>query len=77
MILRDEKTMFGSAPSSRFATARNSPLRAAVKRRISKDVESRANAPSASPIPRFSNFGDMQSQVRLALSSSRSLDSLD
>ncbi|EKM61657.1 uncharacterized protein PHACADRAFT_248392 [Phanerochaete carnosa HHB-10118-sp] len=64
----DEKTMYGSPPSSRFATARNAPLRAAIQRRFSKDVESSAHAPRANlgvpPIARFSNTEDLQSQTK-------------
>lgn len=75
----DEKTMYGSPPSSRFATVRNTPLRTAIHRRTSKDVESSAHTPRANlgvpPITRFSDIEGLQSQVRAALCPSRNLDS--
>lgn len=64
----DEKTMYGSAPSSRLATIRKTPLRAATNRRMSKDVEAHADAPRAlGAPPTFSNFEDLQSQVHATL----------
>ena len=63
----EDRTVYGSNPSSRFATARMPSLRTALNRRVGKDVELQAEASrglSTPPTQRFSNFGDLQPQVR-------------
>lgn len=52
----DEKTMYGTPPTSRFTTKRSGTLTNAVRRRLSKDVE----APTSAPSPRLSNFPQQQ-----------------
>ena len=60
--VEDEKTLYGSQPTSRFTTARSGPLGAAIKRQLTKeDVESKASTGLATP--RFGDFAEQAAKV--------------
>jgi hypothetical protein len=64
----EEKTLYGSQPTSRFTTARSGPLGSAVRRHLVKeDVESKADLGYSSP--RFANVADKAAKACLMYSS--------